>query len=76
MQTDLYWGAEWDQQQAYVDVQGIYLGLRDGQMSKAEAQSALETIRSNELVPWIQEDLSTLESAWRQAADLLGTTAP
>lgn len=76
MQTDLYWGAEWDQQQAYVDVQGIYLGLRDGQMSKVEAQSALETIRSNELVPWIREDLSTLELAWQEAADILGSGLP
>ncbi len=71
MQTDLYWGGAWDQQQAYVDVQGIYLGLESGQITTRSAQSALETIRSQQLVPWLRADLETLRSAWSRAAGIL-----
>ena len=76
MQTDLYWGAEWEQQQKYVDVQGVYHELKDGQITTSNAKSALENIRSQQLVPWLREDLSTLESAWVQAADVLGSSQP
>jgi|GEM_PF-1006938 len=76
METDLYWGAEWDQQQKYVDVQGVYHELKDGQITTSNAKSALENIRSQQLVPWLREDLSTLESAWNQATDVLGSSQP
>ncbi len=71
MQTDMYWGAAWDQQQAYVDVQGIYLGLQNGEMTTGSAKSALAVIRSEQLVPWLREDLATLQSAWLGAAGVL-----
>jgi hypothetical protein len=69
-------GAAWDQQQRYVDVQGIYLRLRDGQVAIGAAKSALENIRSSRLIPWLREDLATLESAWSQAANILGSGLP
>ncbi len=71
MQTDLYWGGAWDQQQAYVDVQGIYLGLQNGELTAASAKSALQDIRSQQLVPWLRSDLSILQSAWSEAAAVL-----
>jgi len=75
-ESDQYWGAVWDQQQDYVDVQGIYLGLRDGLITAEKAKSDLEEIRSKQLVPWLREDLVTLESAWYQAADMLSSGLP
>ncbi len=74
--ADLYWGDDWDQQQDYVDVQGIYLGLRDGQLTPSTARSALQTIRAEQLIPWLRTDLATLKSAWEQAADILGSALP
>ncbi len=71
MQTDLYWGGAWDQQQAYVDVQGIYLRLKSGQVTTAAGRAALQDIRSRQLVPWLRSDLSTLQSAWSEAASIL-----
>jgi hypothetical protein len=71
MQTDMYWGAEWDQQQQYVDVQGIYLALKEREITTGNARASLANIRSQQLVPWLREDLSTLESAWYQAARIL-----
>ncbi len=71
MDTDLYWGGAWDQQQAYVDVQGIYLDLQSGQITAGGARSALQNIRSQQLAPWLRADLSTLQSAWSQAVRIL-----
>ena len=75
-EADRYWGDDWDQQQDYVDVQGIYLGLREGQMSRSAARSALEAIRAEQLIPWLHEDLATLQSAWYQAAAILSACLP
>jgi Iap family predicted aminopeptidase len=74
--ADLYWGAEWDQQQEYIDVQGIYLGLRDGKMTVKSAITQLNEIRAGQLIPWLHEDLIVVESAWNQAAELLSTGLP
>ena len=75
-QSDMYWAGEFDQQQAYVDVYGIYLGLGDGSLSNAEAQMLLEDILDGQLTPWLQEDILTIEQVWTDAADLLSTVIP
>lgn len=67
----MYWGAVWDQQQAYIDVQWIYLGLKDGSITNACALAALKDIRDGELMPWLLEDLDTLEGAYILAARML-----
>ena len=69
--TFMYWGDDFDQQQAYVDVQGIYLGLKDGSVTKADALRDLTWIRDAQLLPWFQEDLRTLAWAWTLAAAVL-----
>ena len=68
---EMYWGDDFDQQQAYLDVYWVYIGLVDGTMSDSEAQDALEDMRSGLLIPWLQEDLLTLEWAWLESADIL-----
>ncbi len=73
---ELYWGGEWDQQQAYVDVHWIYVGLRDGTVTIDDAKAALKDIKATQLVPWLQEDLMTLERAWLEAAGILADTTP
>ena len=67
-QTEMYWAGEFDQQQAYVDVFGIYLGLNDESLSKGEAQTLLEDILDGQLTPWLQEDVLMLEQVWTNAA--------
>lgn len=67
----MYWGDDFDQQQMYVDVHGIYLGLKSGSMSKADAIDQLTWIRDNQLEPWFAEDIATLEWAWSEAASIL-----
>jgi len=74
--TYMYWGDDFDQQQAYVDVQGIYLGLKDGSVSKAAALADLTWIRDAQLLPWFQEDLRTLVWAWSRAAAVLDAALP
>src|SRR3990170_4387632 len=74
--TYMYWGDDFDQQQAYVDVQGIYLGLKDGSVSKAAALADLIWIRDAQLLPWFQEDLRTLVWAWSRAAAVLDAALP
>jgi hypothetical protein len=76
MNTDMYWGAAWDQQQEYVDVQGIYLDLRDGRIKPAAARTALEMVRASQLIPWLREDLTAMGSAWDRAAGILNATLP
>jgi len=68
---EMYWGDDFDQQQAYVDVHGIYLGLKDGTLSTSDAIEELASIRRTELRPWLREDLESLRTAWREAAATL-----
>jgi len=67
----MYWGDDFDQQQAYVDVYGIYFGLKDGTMSKSAALSALNTIKNTQLIPWLEVDLNKLAWAWSEGALIL-----
>jgi hypothetical protein len=69
----MYWGDDFDQQQAYVDVQGIYLGLKDGSMSRTTALNALTSIRDTQLIPWFETDLSAMKSAWSSATGIIDT---
>ena len=69
---EMYWGGEWDQQQAYVDVQWIYIGLKDKKMTIPDAISALKGIRDGQLIPWLVEDLNTLKTAYVEASAILG----
>jgi hypothetical protein len=69
--TYMYWGDDFDQQQMYVDVQGIYLGLQDGSMSKADAISSLTNIRDSQLLPWFEADLGVQQWAWTTSAGIL-----
>ena len=70
-QFDMYWADDHDQQQAYVDVYGIYLGIGDSSISSNEARTLLEDIRDDQLTPWLQEDVLMLEQVWTSGADLL-----
>jgi hypothetical protein len=76
MNVFMYWGAVFDQQQKYVDVQGIYLGLKDGSMTKADAISQLTSIKDNLLVPWYAEDVGTLDWAWSEGSAILAGAVP
>ena len=64
----MYWGDDFDQAQDYVDIQGVYLGLKDGSMSVEDALEQLEGVRDNQLGPWYMEDVLTLEREWTNAA--------
>jgi hypothetical protein len=72
----MYWGDDFDQQQAYVDVYSIYYGLKDGTMSKTAAYNALAEIKNSQLVPWLETDLGTLAWAWGDAASILDAGTP
>ena len=67
----MYWAGEFGQQQEYVLVYAIYSGLANGTISLSEAQLMLESIRDCHLIPWLQEDLLTLEWAWTEATGVL-----
>jgi Iap family predicted aminopeptidase len=67
----MYWGDDFDQQQMYVDVQGVYLGLKDGTMTNADAIHQLSWIDDNQLVPWFAEDVGTLSWAWTEGSAIL-----
>ncbi len=71
MDCYMYWGGEFDQAQDYVDIQDVYLGLKYGTMTAAEALAELESAVSDELEPWFLEDVLTLEREWGNAADVL-----
>ncbi len=73
---EMYWGAEWDQQQMYVDVQGIYIGLKDGSLTNADAKAALMEIKRTQLMPWLQDDLNVMMDAWIAAAGMLEPVLP
>lgn len=68
MDCYMYWGDDFDQAQDFVDIQGVYLGLVDGSMSRSDALSQLTTIRNDQLEPWFVEDIQTLEREWTNAA--------
>jgi len=68
---EMYWGDDFDQQQTYVDVYGIYFGLEEGTLSIADAVEELAGIRRTQLRPWLREDLDSLRTAWREAAAAL-----
>lgn len=72
----MYWGDDFDQQQAYVDVYGIYFGLKDGTMTKSAALNALNDIKNTQLVPWLEADLQVMGWAWTQGAGILDAVAP
>jgi hypothetical protein len=77
MQWDfMYWGDDFDQQQAYVDVHWVYLGLKDGSVSNADALDALKSIRDGQLFPWFVEDLEVQAWAWTTAAGILDAGVP
>ncbi|HDP97064.1 MAG TPA: M28 family peptidase [Euryarchaeota archaeon] len=67
----MYWGDDFDQQQAYVDVHWIYTGLKDKTLSVSAAITALEEIRNTQLIPWLEEDLAMLEWAYMESAEVL-----
>ena len=71
-----YWGGDFDQAQGYVDVQDIYLGLKDGSMPKDDALTRLLDIRDNQLEPWFITDIETLAREWGNAAVLLEAVLP
>ena len=68
---EMYWADDFDQQQAYLDVYWVYLGLLNEALSDSEARLVLEDMRDNLLIPWLQEDPLTLEWAWTESAALL-----
>jgi hypothetical protein len=72
----MYWGDDFDQQQKYVDVHGIYVGLKTGTLSIPNATNALNEIRTTQLIPWLEEDLGTLAWAWTDAANILHLALP
>ena len=72
----MYWGDDFDQQQAYVDVHWIYLGLKDGSVSNAEALNALKSIRDGQLLPWFEADLAVQAWAWTMSAGILDAGVP
>ena len=71
MDVSLYWGADFGQQQSYVDVQGIYLGLKDGGVSKGAALADLRAIANGQLTPWLVGYLHVLQDAWLEGATIL-----
>jgi hypothetical protein len=72
----MYWGGDFDQQQKYIDVQGVWLGLKDGSITDAGALATLKDIRSSQLVPWYETALAAQASAWTNAAGLLDVAVP
>ncbi|UCE91095.1 MAG: M28 family peptidase [Methanobacteriota archaeon] len=67
----MYWGDDWDQQQAYIDVHWIYDGLASATLSRTEAVDALTKIKEGQLIPWLEEDLLKIEWAFSEAGSLL-----
>ena len=67
MYCSMYWGDDFDQAQDYVDIQGVYLGLKDGSMSVEDALAQLVWVRDNQLEPWFVEDVLMLELGYMNA---------
>ena len=76
MYTFMYWGDDYDQQQANVDVHWIYLGLKDGSLSDADALNALKLTRDGQLIPWFEADLAVQAWAWTAGAGILDAGVP
>lgn len=76
MNTFMYWGDDFDQQQAYVDVHWIYLGLKYGSLAGSDALNALTSIRDNQLIPWFEADLDVQAWAWTTSAGILDAGIP
>lgn len=76
MNTFMYWGDDFDQQQANVDVHWIYLGLNDGSLSGPDALNALKSIRNDQLIPWFEADLQVQAWAWTSGAGILDAAVP
>lgn len=76
MNTFMYWGDDFDQQQAYVDVQWIYSGLSDGSLSGPDALNALKSIRNDQLIPWFEADLQVQAWAWTAGAGIVDAAVP
>jgi hypothetical protein len=75
--SEMYWGDDWDQQQAYVDVWWIWNGVTNGSLSLSNAISALTSIRDNQLLPWLHTDLLAMENAFGNAtADVQSAMSP
>lgn len=72
----MYWGGVFDQQQKYIDVQGVYLGLKDGSISSDAALSTLTDIRSSQLVPWYETALEQQTSGWISGTGILDAGVP
>jgi hypothetical protein len=67
----MYWGDDFDQQQAYVDVHAIHRGLESGSLALPDAIAALQEIRQTQLIPWLETDLAKLAEKWGEAAGIL-----
>ncbi len=76
MDVHLYWGGDFGQQQSYVDVQGVYLGLKDGTLSASGALATLRGIANDQLTPWLQGDLAELQTAYVAGAAILAGAVP
>jgi len=72
MDVYLYWGGDFQQQQSYVDVQGIYLGLKGGSLSTPVALTDLRAIADHQLTPWLIGDLEVMQRAWLGAVEIMG----
>jgi len=68
---EMCWADDFDQQQGYLDVYWVYLGLINETLSSGEARLILQDMRDDLLIPWLQDDLLTLEWAWTEASGLL-----
>ncbi|MDH4122704.1 MAG: M28 family peptidase [Thermoplasmata archaeon] len=73
---EMYWGDDFDQQQMYVDVHWIYMGLKDKSLSVNDAIDALNDIKNTQLIPWLEEDLVALAWAWGEASMVLDAAVP
>ncbi|MGB2825354.1 MAG: hypothetical protein WBC49_01785, partial [Thermoplasmata archaeon] len=54
-----------------LDVYWVYLGLTSETLTDRAAPLIREDMRDDLLIPWLQEDLLTLEWAWTESAALL-----
>jgi len=64
----MYWGDDFDQQQAYIDIWWIWNGVTNGSVSLANAITALTAVKNNLLLPWLHTDLLVMENAFDNAS--------
>ena len=72
----MHWGDDFDQQQKYIDVYALYLGIDDETTSIADAITELQSIKDTQLLPWLEEDLLTLQDQWGLAEEVLRVPEP